>query len=122
MALRVLGPETLARRDRARPRADVEVLAEIGRTEGVAGGLPDMAGAPVLDEAGRAIGVILRGAPRRGRFYAAPTAALGHALAAAKIAASSSAAGLAITADNYGLAADDLRRSLRVAPVVCTAS
>jgi len=26
-----------------------------------------------------------------------------------------------ITPDNYGLAADDLRRSLRIAPVVCVA-
>jgi hypothetical protein len=122
LALRVLGSATLERRDRVRPRADVEVLAEIGRTEGVAGELPDIAGAPVLDDAGRAVGVILAGAPRRGRFYAAPPSAVSHALAAAKVAASPSAAGLAITTDNYGLAADDLRRSLRVAPVVCAAS
>jgi serine protease Do len=121
LALQVLGSETLARRDRARPRTGVEVLAEIGRTEGVGGDLPDFAGAPVLDDAGRAVGVILAGAPRRGRFYAAPPPALSQALAAAKVGASSSAGGLAITTDNYGLAADDLRRSLRVAPVVCVA-
>ena len=30
-------------------------------------------------------------------------------------------AGMPITPDNYGLAADDLRRSLRIAPVVCVA-
>jgi hypothetical protein len=122
LALRILGSETLLRHERARPRASVEVLAEIGRTEDVEGDLPDLAGAPVLDGDGRAIGVILAGAPRRGRFYAAPSAALNHALAAAKLAASPSAGGLAITTDNYGLAADDLRRSLRVAPVVCAAS
>ncbi|HTX49575.1 MAG TPA: trypsin-like peptidase domain-containing protein [Caulobacteraceae bacterium] len=122
VALRVLGPEALERRDRARPHADVEALAEIGRTEGVGGDLAELAGAPVLDDAGRVVGVILAGAPRRGRFYAARASALSQALAAAKVPASPSAAGLAFTVDNYGLAADDLRRSLRIAPVVCTAS
>ena len=121
LALRVLGPETLGRHGSAPGRSNVEALAEIGRTEGVGGDLADLTGAPVLDDAGRAVGVILGDAPRRGRFYAAPLAALSHALAAAKATPSPSAAGLAFTVDNYGLAADDLRRTLRVAPVVCVA-
>jgi len=121
VATRFLGAELLRRHDRSKPNEEVEVLAEVGRTEGLRGPLPSLTGAPALDGAGRVVGVILGEAPRRGRYYAAPPLAMIQALAAAGVAPSATAAGLAITADNYGLAADELRRELRVAPLVCEA-
>jgi len=114
-----MGDETLFRRDRGEHTDSVQVFAEIGRTEGLTGPLTGLIGAPALDGEGRVVGLILGEAPRRGRLYAAPLATLSAALAAAKVAPNPNAAGLPITPDNYGLAADDLRRALRVAGVVC---
>ena len=119
VALRLLGRETLTLRARSDPRAPVLVWAEIGRTETLAGPLSGLAGAPVLDGEGRVVGVVVGEAPRRGRVYATTLQAVTQALAAAKVNTAPGAAGQTITADNYGLAADDLRRSFRVTPTVC---
>jgi len=62
---------------------------------------------------------VLAAAPRRGRLYAASPTALAAALAAARATPPGDGAGVAITADDYGLAADALRRQLRVAPLAC---
>ncbi|HEY1750156.1 MAG TPA: serine protease [Caulobacteraceae bacterium] len=121
LALRLLGPETLARRDRSRRSLPVLAWAEIGRTDGLAGSLGGgLVGAPALDGEGRIVGVALAEAPRRGRLYTTTPAALGEALARAKAPwPPAQAAGAAFTVQNYGLAADDLRRALRIAPVAC---
>lgn len=93
--------------------------AEIGRTDGLKGPLPGMAGAPVLNAAGEITGMLLADAPRRGRLSGATLAALVHALAAAKLRPSVAGPQPPISLDNYGRAADDLRRALSVAEVVC---
>jgi hypothetical protein len=94
--------------------------AEAGRTEGLAGRLtPGLAGAPALDRDGAALGVVIAEQPRRGRIYTTTSEALASAVAAAKTPPAPPAAGFPLTPDNYGLAADDLRRSLRIAAVAC---
>jgi hypothetical protein len=112
----VRAPRTSGRHGAAAP---VLVWAEMGRTEGLPEPLTGLAGAPLLDGSGRVVGLVLGAAPRRGRLYAAPPAELAAALAAAHVAHPAQAGGAAISPVNYGLAADALRRALRVAPTAC---
>jgi hypothetical protein len=65
--------------------------------------------------------VALGEAPRLGRLYSTTPQAPTAALATAKLPHSPQAAGAVIAADDYGLAADDLRRAARIAPIVCAA-
>ena len=125
-ASRLLGPETMRRHSRDAAPQSVEAWAEVGRTEGLSGTLAGLSGAPVLDASGEVVGVTLAEAPRRGRIYTSTLESISRALAAAGIkpqtaAALSTDAG-SISVDNYGRVADDLRRNLRVAQVVCLAS
>jgi hypothetical protein len=119
LALRLLGAETLYLPARGAHPLPVLAWAEIGRTDGLGGALVGIAGAPALDSAGRVVGVVLGESPRRGRIYTTTPQAMAQALAAAGVRPAAGAAGQPITTDNYGLAADDLRRTLRVAPMVC---
>jgi serine protease Do len=115
---RLIGRENLVVQGRGARTEPVLVWAETGRTDGLKGTLGGLSGAPALDDQGRVVGVTIAEAPRRGRIYttspettARTLAAGGRALAAAP--------GGAVSADNYGRVADDLRRNLRVAQVVC---
>jgi serine protease Do len=115
---RLIGRENLVVQGRGARTEPVLVWAETGRTDGLKGTLGGLSGAPALDDQGRVVGVTIAEAPRRGRIYttspettARTLAAGGRPLAAAP--------GGAISADNYGRVADDLRRNLRVAQVVC---
>ena len=119
VAAHLLGSRQLRFGGRTGPRAPALVWAEIGRTEGLNGALTGLAGAPLLDGEGRVVGLVLAEAPRRGRLYAASPAELAAALAAAKAPRPGQASGATITVDDYGLAADALRRTMRVAPTAC---
>jgi serine protease Do len=120
VASRLLGRGMLYLRGRGRRDVPVLIWAEVGRTEGLRGALRGMSGAPALDSRGRVVGVAVAESPRRGRLYTTTPEAITTALIAAK-AHRVRGAGMPITPDNYGIAADDLRRSLRIAPVVCVA-
>jgi serine protease Do len=93
--------------------------AEIGRTDGLKGPLFGFAGAPVLDASGAVAGMVLGDAPRRGLITAAPAAELAQALAAARQRASAAEPPQPITRDNYGRAADALRRAASIVAVDC---
>jgi S1-C subfamily serine protease len=94
--------------------------AEAGRTGGLRGDLAGLSGAPVLDARGQVVGVTLAEAPRRGRLYAAPFDAIRQTLNDAKIAPGPPPQTRdPVSVDNYGRVADDLRRDLSVAQVVC---
>jgi serine protease Do len=121
LALRLLGPASLAGRGRGSVARPVLAWAELGRTDGMNGELTALAGSPVLDGEGRVVGVALGEAPRLGRLYSTTPQAPTAALATAKLPHSPQAAGAVIAADDYGLAADDLRRAARIAPIVCAA-
>jgi len=118
---RLLGRQTLSVRgagDR-QPRAQpVFAWAEVGRTDGLRT-LSGLSGAPVLDTAGRVVGVTVAEAPRRGRIYTSTPEALQGALRRAEVHAVSGELDDPVTVENYGRAADALRRDLRVAQVVC---
>jgi hypothetical protein len=119
LALRLLGRDTLPGHGRGAPRRPVLAWAELGRTDGMHGALTALAGSPVLDGEGRVVGLALGEAPRLGRLYSTAPEALTAALAAARLARSPQAAGAVIAAGDYGVAADDLRRAARIAPVIC---
>ena len=88
-------------------RENLEVRGRGARTE------------PVLDRAGRVIGVTVAESPRRGRIYTTSPETVLEALAATHQRADKFAVGEPITTDNYGRVADTLRRDLRVAQVIC---
>jgi hypothetical protein len=93
--------------------------AEIGRTDGLKGPFFGMAGAPVLNLNGEVVALALADRPTRGRLSAAPATALVRALTLAKARPDGAPTGQPITLDNYGRAADMLRRALSVVEVVC---
>jgi hypothetical protein len=118
VASRLLGRETLQVRGRGQRDEPVLAWAEVGRTDGLGGTLAGLSGAPVLDRQGRAIGVTIAESPRRGRIYTTAPDTFGPAIRGVQK-ADEPLTGRLITVDNYGLVADDLRRELRVAQVVC---
>jgi serine protease Do len=113
---RLLGRENLVVRGRGARSEPVLVWAEAGRTDGLRGTLGGLSGAPALDAAGRVIGVTIAEAPRRGRIYTTSPETVRNTLVGQPVSAGAPAP---VTPDNYGRVADDLRRSLRVAQVVC---
>ena len=105
------------------PDRSLDAYAETGRTEGLdqgaGGGLLTLAGAPVLDEAGRIAGISHREAPRRGQVLALSLADIRATLGAARIRLPDTTEGQPVTVDNYGIVADALRRNASLAPVIC---
>lgn len=116
---RLLGRENLVVHGRGARSEPVLVWAESGRTDGLKGTLAGLSGAPALDSAGRVIGVTVAESPRRGRIYTTVPETLRRALQASGRRAAAFAVGEPVTPDNYGRVADDLRRDLRVAQVIC---
>lgn len=117
---RLLGRETLVVLGRGARNEPVLAWAEAGRTEGLNGSLAGLSGAPALDASGRIVGVTIAESPRRGRIYTTAPDTLNRALAESRAAGPPRTPGeAAITPENYGRVADDLRRDLRVARVVC---
>ena len=115
---RLLGRETLKVRGRGQRDEPVLAWAEVGRTDGLGGTLAGLSGAPVLDRQGRAVGVTIAESPRRGRIYTTAPDTFGPAVRGVQK-ADEPLEGHVVTVDNYGLVADELRRELRVAQVVC---
>lgn len=115
---RLLGRETLVVRGRGARSEPVLVWAETGRTDGLQGALAGLSGAPALDVEGRVVGVTIAEAPRRGRIYTTAPEVMARTLAAGGL-RQPLAADEPVSADNYGRVGDDLRRTLRVAEVVC---
>lgn len=115
---RLLGRENLVVEGRGARTEPVLVWAETGRTDGLDGTLGGLSGAPALDSAGRVVGVTIAESPRRGRIYTtSPETTARTLLAGGRRFVETP--GVPISADNYGRVADDLRRTLRVAQVVC---
>lgn len=115
---RLLGRENLVVEGRGARTEPVLVWAETGRTEGLTGTLGGLSGAPALDTQGRVVGVTIAESPRRGRIYTTTPETTARTLLADGRRFQDAPAN-PITAENYGRVADDLRRNLRVAQVVC---
>lgn len=118
---RLIGRETLVVRGRGARTEPVLAWTETGRTETLDGTLAGLSGAPALDSAGRVIGVTVAEAPRRGRIYTTAPETVRATLAALPAPAEPAPVSEPITPENYGRTADDLRRNLRVAQVMCLA-
>ena len=120
---RLLGRENLVVRGHGARTEPVLVWAETGRTEGLTGTLGGLSGAPALDAQGRVLGVTIAESPRRGRIYTtAPEVVSATLSSAGRRLDATGAAGETITPQNYFYVADDLRRELQVAQVVCLAN
>ncbi len=94
--------------------------AELGRTQGLNGSLAGMSGGPVFDAQGNVIGITIAESARRGRIYTASPASIVRLLGLANVEPVGEQAP-AMTRANYGPKADQLRRALAVAQVVCVA-
>ncbi|MBI1187872.1 MAG: trypsin-like serine protease [Alphaproteobacteria bacterium] len=117
-ASRLLRRETLVTRGRYTIQQPVLVWVETGRTRGLNGTLSGISGGPALDSNGQAIGVTLAESSRRGRIYTASPATIFRLLEVERVAPSGEPVER-ITDSNYGGRADELRRSLAVAQVIC---
>ena len=115
---RLLGRETLRVRGRGQRDEPVLAWAEVGRTDGLGGTLAGLSGAPVLDRQGRAIGVTIAESPRRGRIYTTSPETFGPAVRGIQT-PNERSRGRVVNVNNYGTVADDMRRDLKVAQVVC---
>ena len=116
---RLLGRENLIVRGRGARTESVLVWAETGRTEGLKGTLGGLSGAPALDALGRVVGVTIAESPRRGRIYTTAPEVVTAILAAGGQRLPAPGAADPVTPQNYYYVADDLRRELQVAQVVC---
>jgi serine protease Do len=121
-ASRLVGRERMVTRGRGGHAQAVLAWAQLGKTAGLPASLAGLSGAPALDSAGRVLGVTIAQAPRRGLIYTTTPASLRAALVAAGAPPPLGGRGEAMTPADYGRVADDLRRTLRVVPVVCLGS
>jgi len=118
-ASRLIGRENLVVRGRGARTEPVLVWAEAGRSQGLTGTLGGLSGAPALDELGRVIAVTIAEAPRRGRIYTTVPETVARAMAATAPPLPAGVGGPRLTPQTYHRVADDLRRTLQVAQVVC---
>ena len=117
---RLIGRETLVARGRYDLEEPVLAWAELGRTSGLSGTLAGISGGPAIAANGQVIGVTVAESARRGRIYTASPSSILRLLRVEQVAAEGNPAPR-LTPDNYGEEADDLRRELAVAQVVCIA-
>ncbi len=116
---RLLGRENLVVQGRGARTEPVLVWAETGRTDGLDGSLGGLSGAPALDVSGRVVGVTVAESPRRGRIYTTTPETVATLIASSRRSLAAGAVPEAVSPENYGRVADDLRRNLRVAQVAC---
>jgi len=119
-ASRLIGRERLVARGRYMIDEPVLTWAEVGRSGNLFGSLAGISGGPVLDAAGRVIGVTLAESVRRGRLYTAAPQTVQKLLERNAVAPRGRAAGR-LSEENYGFLHDKLRQALNVAQVVCVA-
>jgi serine protease Do len=117
---RLIGRETLVARGRYEIEEPVLVWAELGRTSGLGGSLAGISGGPALAANGQVIGVTVAESARRGRIYTAAPSSILRLLRVEQVQATGQPAPR-MSPEEYGQQADDLRRNLAVAQVVCVA-
>ncbi len=117
---RLIGRETLVARGRYETEEPVLAWAELGRTSGIGGSLAGISGGPALAANGHVIGVTVAESARRGRLYTAAPSSILRLLRVEQVEAQGRPTAR-MSPDDYGQQADDLRRSLAVAQVVCVA-
>ena len=122
VASRLIRRETLVLRGRRTRRESVLAWQEDADEGPVPRSLAGLSGAPALDAQGRVIGVTIAQSRRRGRIYTTTPAALRAAIARAHIEPASGALAAPMSSGSYSRISRDLRRDLRIVPVVCLGS
>lgn len=117
---RLIGRERLIARGRYQLDEPVLAWAELGRTEDLGGSLAGISGGPAIAANGMVIGVTVAESSRRGRIYTAAPSSIMRLLRVEQVEAVGAPAPQ-LTPDTYGREADDLRRDLAVAQIVCIA-
>jgi S1-C subfamily serine protease len=117
---RLIGRETLVATGRYRIEEPVLAWAELGRTSGLRGSRAGFSGGPAIAANGQVIGVTVAESARRGRLYTAAPSSILRLLRVEQVDAEGAPAPR-FTPENYGEQADDMRRELAVAQVVCIA-
>jgi serine protease Do len=118
---RLIGRETLVARGRYALEEPVLAWAELGRTSGMRGSLAGISGGPALAANGQVIGVTVAESSRRARIYTAAPSSILQLLRVEGVSPEGNPAPR-LSPDEYGQQADDLRRSLAVAQVICIAA
>lgn len=118
----LIGRSVLYVRGRYRTSEPVIAWAEQIRVPDTWGGLGGISGGPAFDELGRVIGINVAGSKRRGRVFTAAPVSIQRALqrASVKLPGDSTTAD-SLTKENFANVGGKLRRTLRVAKVLCFA-
>jgi serine protease Do len=119
VASRLVRRETLVLRGRHTRRESVLAWAESEDQGPFPRSLAGLSGAPALDSYGRVIGVTIAQSPHHARVYTTTPGALRAAIARAHIQPATGALAAPMSAGSYGKISRDLRRDLRIVPVVC---
>ncbi|HVZ99010.1 MAG TPA: serine protease [Caulobacterales bacterium] len=117
---RLVGRENLISRGRYSFEEPVLVWAQIGRTEHLEGSLAGISGGPAIGSNGIVLGVTIAESARRGRLYTASPSSIRRLLEVEHVSAEGDP-GPRMRPEDYGEQADNLRRSLAVAQIICIA-
>jgi S1-C subfamily serine protease len=119
VASRLIRDETLVLRGSHTRREQVLAWDEIDSGEHFPRNLAGLSGAPALDAQGRVIGVTIAHSPHHARVYTTTPAALREAIIRAHIVPATGARAAPMSSGGYDEISRDLRRDLRIVPVVC---
>ena len=116
---RLIRRETLVLRGSRTRRESVLAWEETGEDDPPPANLAGLSGAPALDAKGRVIGVTIAQSPHHARVYTTTPGALRAAIARAHIRPATGALAAPMSSGSYEKISRDLRRDLRIVPVVC---
>lgn len=119
---RILGRRTMRISGRYRTSEPVIAWTQVARVPDRGPDLGGLSGGPALDAAGRVIGIVVAGAPRRGRSYTAAPRSVFEALSQARLdirPREGSARRARFTSADFARQGSDLRARLTVAKVYC---
>jgi S1-C subfamily serine protease len=119
VASRLIRRETLVLRGRHTRREPVLAWEESEDQGPFPRSLAGLSGAPALDAYGRVIGVTIAQSPHHARVYTTTPGALRAAIVRAHIQPAAGARAAPMSSGGYGKISRDLRRDLRIVPVVC---
>jgi S1-C subfamily serine protease len=119
VASRLIRRETLVLRGSHTRREEVLAWDEVDSGDPLPRSLAGLSGAPALDADGRVIGVTIAHSPHHDRVYTTTPDALRAAILRAHIEPATGARAAPMSSGGYDKISRDLRRDLRVVPVVC---
>jgi S1-C subfamily serine protease len=119
VASRLIRDETLVLRGSHTRREQVLAWDEVDTGEPLPRNLAGLSGAPALDAQGRVIGVTIAHSPHHDRVYTTTPRALRAAIIRAHIVPATGAHAAPMSSGGYDTISRDLRRDLRIVPVVC---